>query len=110
MKIVITDVRKFIFHRRAPLIYQRYFASFFFFSPQCVGKKPGDKTRKRNPEEPTFVEERVEKAKLPKVTIKKNGDDYTSTFKLDLKKLNPKANITKEMELRLKTMHKAVSR
>lgn len=82
----------------------------FYSKSQCVGKKPGNKIRKRNLEEPTFIEERVEKAKLPKVTIKKNGEDYTSTVKLDLKKLNPKANITKEMELRLKTMHKAVTR
>ena len=35
-----------------------------------VGKKPGNKTCKRNIGEATFVEERVE-AKLPKVTIKK---------------------------------------
>jgi len=84
--------------------------TYLYKKSNCVGKKPGNKIRKRNIEEPTFVEERVEKAKLPKVTIRKNGEDYTSTVKLDLNKLNPKARITKEMELRLKTMHKVVTR
>lgn len=79
----------------------------FYKKPQSVGKKPGDKSRKRPLTEPTFVEERV-----PKVTIKRKNNSFsaTATVAIDLEKINPKASLQKPMELRLKSMHKAVTR
>ena len=81
--------------------------------PATVGRKPGDKQRKRQNTEPHFVEERVKVAKVPKLKITKKGkDNFSATIPIDLSKLNPKVKRKKEkpMELRLKAMHVKVTK
>jgi len=78
----------------------------------AVGRKPGSQTsRKRNLKEPVFVEERVLPSKIPKLCVKKTGDQFSSQVlkDFDLSKINPKAKEEKAMVLRLKSMHVNVS-
>ena len=84
----------------------------FYTKPANVGKKPGERKRNRNFTDPLFVEERIIPEKIPKMKVTKTkNNNYTSKIMddFDLKKLNPKER-TKQMELRLKSMHKQVTK
>lgn len=77
-----------------------------------VGRKPGDKVRKRSFVQPIFVEERIEVSKCPRLTVTKKNDTYSSRLEddFDLSKLDPKGKNEKELFLRLKSTHKMVTR
>ena len=89
--------------------------SSFYSLPSNVGRKPGEKVRKRKTTEPLFVEERIEREVImpTKVTLKRHSNgNYSSVghSDFDINKLDPRRKQGKELLLRLKASHKMVTR